>query len=291
MASIFSNFNSGTITDNPLLIGATSMNSAALASLPEVVAPNTMWLVLDPTASAGAPEVVQVTAHASAATVATIARGQQSSAARQHALGITWIHAVTKSDMDLLPHRLMTAKGDLLGATAANTPARLAVGTNDKVLTAASGESTGLKWAYYAPPLCQVSMSATQSIPDSTNTTILFDTEDLDASGWHSTASNTGRVTPSTAGWYRATFTMTWGSDTDYTRTSVFVLKNGTAVSPTTGDTRGSGGTIPTVSGATTLIQMNGSTDYLELRAFQQNTSAGAETIQGRFLLELVSAT
>jgi hypothetical protein len=39
------------------------------------------------------------------------------------------------------------AKGDLIAATAADTPARLAVGTNDYFLQAASGESTGLKWA------------------------------------------------------------------------------------------------------------------------------------------------
>lgn len=39
------------------------------------------------------------------------------------------------------------AKGDLIVGTGADTFARLAVGTNDYVLTAASGEATGLKWA------------------------------------------------------------------------------------------------------------------------------------------------
>lgn len=42
---------------------------------------------------------------------------------------------------------LMTTKGDLVAATAANTPARLGVGANNYVLTADSGEATGLKWA------------------------------------------------------------------------------------------------------------------------------------------------
>jgi hypothetical protein len=41
---------------------------------------------------------------------------------------------------------LVTTKGDLVGGTAANTLNRLAVGTNDYVLIAASGETTGLKW-------------------------------------------------------------------------------------------------------------------------------------------------
>lgn len=39
------------------------------------------------------------------------------------------------------------AKGDLVAGTGADTFARLAVGANDTVLTAASGEATGLKWA------------------------------------------------------------------------------------------------------------------------------------------------
>jgi hypothetical protein len=40
-----------------------------------------------------------------------------------------------------------TAKGSIVSASAANTPARLSVGANDLFLAAASGETTGLKWA------------------------------------------------------------------------------------------------------------------------------------------------
>jgi hypothetical protein len=42
---------------------------------------------------------------------------------------------------------IVDAKGDLIAATAADTVARLAVGANGTVLTAASGEATGLQWA------------------------------------------------------------------------------------------------------------------------------------------------
>jgi hypothetical protein len=45
------------------------------------------------------------------------------------------------------PLVILDAKGDLISATAADTPARLAVGANDTVLTADSSTSTGLKWA------------------------------------------------------------------------------------------------------------------------------------------------
>lgn len=42
---------------------------------------------------------------------------------------------------------LVDAKGDLLVGSAADTLARLAVGSNGQVLTADSGETTGVKWA------------------------------------------------------------------------------------------------------------------------------------------------
>jgi len=45
------------------------------------------------------------------------------------------------------PLVILDAKGDLITATAADTPARLAVGTNGQTLVADSSTSTGLKWA------------------------------------------------------------------------------------------------------------------------------------------------
>ena len=48
------------------------------------------------------------------------------------------------------PNSLMTAKGDIVAASAANTPARLGVGTNTFSLVADSTQSTGLSWVSVA---------------------------------------------------------------------------------------------------------------------------------------------
>jgi hypothetical protein len=59
-------------------------------------------------------------------------------------MDFTW---VTTDDANAIQNTIVDAKGDLIGATAADTPARLAVGTNGQVLSADSTAATGLAWA------------------------------------------------------------------------------------------------------------------------------------------------
>ena len=59
-------------------------------------------------------------------------------------MDFTW---VTTDDTNAIQNAIVDAKGDLIAATAADTPARLAVGANDTVLTADSTQATGLKWS------------------------------------------------------------------------------------------------------------------------------------------------
>jgi hypothetical protein len=55
--------------------------------------------------------------------------------------------AVDTTVATMVPKTIVDAKGDIIAATAADTVARLAVGTNGQVLTAASGQATGLQWS------------------------------------------------------------------------------------------------------------------------------------------------
>lgn len=152
MPTIYRNFASGLTTNNPLGAGATTLNSLTLAALPTLTAGQTFWVTLDPEGVNGAPEIVQITAHTSGATSATIARGQQTTLARSHPSGTVWVSGATQTDMDELPFRKMTAKGDLLGATAANVVTRLGVGADGEVLTASAAAPTGWAWAAATVP-------------------------------------------------------------------------------------------------------------------------------------------
>ena len=69
--------------------------------------------------------------------------GQVLAKASNTDLDFSW---VAQDDSNAIQNAIVDAKGDLIGATAADTPARLAVGTNGQLLTADSTAATGLAW-------------------------------------------------------------------------------------------------------------------------------------------------
>lgn len=81
----------------------------------------------------------------------TIVRGRAGSTAITHASGATVRHVLTSDDLiyfnQAIQPSTLTTKGDTFVATAAGAVTRLAVGSNDQVLTADSTVAKGLKWA------------------------------------------------------------------------------------------------------------------------------------------------
>jgi hypothetical protein len=69
--------------------------------------------------------------------------GQVLAKATNTDLDFSW---VAQDDSNAIQNAIVDAKGDLIAASAADTPARLAVGTNGQVLTADSTAGTGLAW-------------------------------------------------------------------------------------------------------------------------------------------------
>ena len=63
-------------------------------------------------------------------------------------MDFTW---VTTDDANAIQNSIVDAKGDLIAASANDTPARLAVGTNGQTIVANSSASTGLSYSDNAP--------------------------------------------------------------------------------------------------------------------------------------------
>lgn len=64
-----------------------------------------------------------------------------------------WLTETITGSGSVATDAIWDVKGDLAIGTGANTAARLGVGANDKVLVAASGETTGVKWGSIAFPV------------------------------------------------------------------------------------------------------------------------------------------
>lgn len=96
------------------------------------------------------------------------------------------------------------AKADLIVGTGADTFDRLGVGADGTVLTADSNETLGVKWAAAGSAFsgARLTNSTTYTISTATDTLLGFDTETFDTDSYHSTVTNTSRLTAPSTGYY-----------------------------------------------------------------------------------------
>lgn len=88
-------------------------------------------------------DLIAATAADTVARLAVGANGTVLTADSAQPSGLTWNAAPGGG----IPATIVDAKGDLIAATAADTVARMAVGSNGTVLTADSAQATGVAWA------------------------------------------------------------------------------------------------------------------------------------------------
>lgn len=124
-------------------------------------------------------------------------------------------------------------------------------------------------------PLVRLIATSTQSLTDNTGAPIAFGAGStvIDTHGFHDEVTNNTRVTPTRAGYYRAWGKVCYGARGDYATLQTSIRLNGSdqvgneRLGPnTTNTTRGG-------NGGPIMVLCNGTTDYIELAAIQDNVA------------------
>jgi hypothetical protein len=163
----------------------------------------------------------------------------------------------------------ITASGDIIVGTGSGTFDNLPIGTTGQVLTADTTVSPyKVKWATPASSTptfvgAKVFKSAAQSIPNATWTTLTFDSESFDTDAFHSTSTNTSRITiPSgKAGKYSVQWQVVYVQNSTGNRNTRLTVNGsnaayGTWINAVVGD--------PTSISASALLNLSAG-DYVEL--------------------------
>ena len=143
-------------------------------------------------------------------------------------------------------------------------------------LVADSAETTGLKWVAPGVAFSGVSLynSANISIPNTTHTTLTWNSENYDTDSYHSTSTNTSRITVPTTGYYRVTSQCILPAAGD--ATIMRILKNGTDVQVTYMDGDANTYALGFITGSFYLS----ANDYLEVSVWQ-NTGTSKDVFGG----------
>jgi hypothetical protein len=199
-------------------------------------------------------------------------------------------YSQTVANGKFINNTLTTTTGDIIYASAANTPARLGIGSTDQVLKVSGGIPA---WGAAPSPSFKgalVYINSNQSVSNSTDTYVTFAAESFDTDSFHDNSTNNTRLTIPTGLGGKYLFTAIVGFDTNTTgRREAIMFRNrntviaSTLVAPATGNW--------TQWGFSQIIDASAG-DYFELRVFQNSggslnlpaTTTGGTTFACQYL-------
>ena len=183
------------------------------------------------------------------------------------------------------------AKGTLVVGTGTDASTTLAVAsTAGYLLTVDSGETTGLKWAAPAAGAligCRLTNSADVAISNTTVTSLTFNTETYDTDAFHSTVTNTDRITiPSgKAGYYLINYNINWAANATGFRNCGIRLNGNSATINAVAYIKAFSDDDNSLAG--TIVYYLNDADYLTL-AIYQNSGGSLNAVLGRTYFEAI---
>jgi hypothetical protein len=205
--------------------------------------------------------------------------------------------AIDTTMATMVAKTIVDAKGDIIAATAADTVARLAVGTNGQYLQADSTAATGLKWATVSSAPTFVGVSALRngvstSITANTALAVAYTTEQYDTNTFHDNSTNNTRITIPTSygGKYQlsAFIGNPYGTPGGYQ--IMYVYKNGSIFTDSTffggQAVRMNTGVYNTLALSTTITTV--ATDYWEI--YYQQGATETQPLYSNFQLSYLGA-
>lgn len=179
------------------------------------------------------------------------------------------ISASSNTLTGVINNTLTSSTGDLIYASSANTPARLAIGSTNQVLTVSGGVPTWANASSSSFPTFRAYKNADQTISANTNTKVTWTTENWDSDNCFAS----DKFTPNKAGKYLLTVNLRMSKTS--AGQSIYgpaIKKNGNDYSTMVGTT--SAATLQWFNGSC-VVDANGTTDYFEVYIYMDGGAGG----------------